>query len=71
MLLAATLGHPCGAAGAEFCLQMVTLVIFLLSLHSIVWGKEEMHSEEERGLEDIGQYWRRTAPGAQNCLYNH
>lgn len=50
---------------------MGTLVIFFafIVFHSV--GKREMHSEEERGLEGIGQYWRRTAPGAQNCLYNH
>ena len=46
ILLAASLLHPFGAAGAEFCMQMVTLVIFLPSLRSIVWGKEEMCSEE-------------------------
>lgn len=46
MLLAASVFYPFGAPGAEFCMQMVTLVIFLPSLHSIVWGKEEMHGEE-------------------------
>jgi len=30
-------------------MQMVTLVIFLPSLHSIAWGKEEMCSEEVNG----------------------
>lgn len=29
---------------------MVTLGLFLPSLHSIVWEKEEMCSEEERGM---------------------
>lgn len=51
-------------------MQMVTLVIFLPSLHSIVRGKEEVCSEEVNGLERSGQYWWRTAPGVQRCLYN-
>lgn len=33
---------------------MVTLVIFLPSLHSIVWGKEEMRSEE---VNRAGKEW--------------
>lgn len=54
ILLAASLLYPFEAAGAEFCMQMVTLVIFLPSLHSIVWGKEEMCSEE---VNRAGKEW--------------
>lgn len=48
-LLAASPLCPVWAAGAEFCMQRVTLVLFLPSLHSIAWGKEEPCREEVNG----------------------
>lgn len=54
ILLAASLLYPFEVAGAEFCTEMVTLVIFLPSLHSIVRGKEEIRSEE---VNRAGKEW--------------
>lgn len=47
-----------GQLGLSFVCKWLHWVFFffLPSLHPIVWEKEDMHSEEERGLEGIGQY---------------